>query len=108
MPYLFRFSIRFAPFIAVLLFVTLPARAALFDDEEARRRADAVRLRVEQLERSLSQRLDALEATVKSQALADMLNEIQQIRSDIANPSRDSARSLDRPVGKRCLRASSN
>jgi len=83
-PYLFRFSIRFAPFIAVLLFVTLPARAALFDDEEARRRADAVRLRVEQLERSLSQRLDALEATVKSQALADMLNEIQQIRSDIA------------------------
>ena len=84
MPYLFRFSIRFAPFIAVLLFVTLPARAALFDDEEARRRADAVRLRVEQLERSLSQRLDALEATVKSQALADMLNEIQQIRSDIA------------------------
>ena len=74
----------FAAGIVLLLLTALPTRAALFDDEEARRRIDALRTRVEQLERSLAQRLDTLEATVKSQALVDLLRDVEQIKADIA------------------------
>ena len=59
-----------------------PARAALFDDNEARGRIDALKTRVDQLERSLSQRLDAIEA--KSAALVDLFRDVEQIKGDIA------------------------
>lgn len=59
-----------------------PARAALFDDDEARSRIDALKARVDQLERSLSQRLDAIEA--KSAALIDLFRDVEQIKGDIA------------------------
>ena len=67
-----------------LLFMALPARAALFDDEEARRRIEATRIRLEQTERTLSSRLDALEQTVKNQGLVDLFRDVEQIKSDIA------------------------
>src|SRR5438552_17695341 len=60
------------------------ARAALFDDEEARRRVEALRARVDQLETTLSQRLGALEDTVKGQGLLDLLRDVEQIKADIA------------------------
>jgi tol-pal system protein YbgF len=59
-----------------------PARAALFDDNEARSRIDTLKGRVDQLERSLSQRLDAIEA--KSAALVDLFRDVEQIKGDIA------------------------
>src|SRR6266478_3479899 len=62
--------------------VTVPARAALFDDDEARKRIDGLKVRVDQLERTLSQRLDALEA--KSAGLVDMFRDVEQIKADIA------------------------
>ncbi len=65
-----------------LQLVCAPARAALFDDNEARSRIDALRGRVDQLERSLSQRLDAIEA--KSAALVDLFRDVEQIKGDIA------------------------
>ena len=61
---------------------TVPARAALFDDDEARKRIDALKVRVDQLERTLSQRLDTLEA--KSAGLVDMFRDVEQIKADIA------------------------
>jgi tol-pal system protein YbgF len=61
-----------------------PARAALFDDDEARRRIEELRARVEQLEGSLNQRLGALEDTVKGQGLVDLLRDVDQIKSDLA------------------------
>jgi tol-pal system protein YbgF len=61
---------------------TAPARAALFDDDEARKRIDAQRVRVDQLERTLTQRLDQLEA--KNAAVVDLFKDVEQIKSDIA------------------------
>ena len=71
--------------LALLLAVqlaTAPARAALFDDDEARKRIDVLRGRVDQLERSLNQRLDELEA--KNSAVLDLFKDVEQIKSDIA------------------------
>jgi len=61
---------RLAP-LAVLLFVAqlaAPARGALFDDDEARRRIDDLKTRVDQVERTLAQRLDALGAPLVAAA----------------------------------------
>lgn len=71
--------------LAVLLFaaqLAAPARAALFDDDEARRRIEELRTRVDQIERTLAQRLDAMEA--KSAGLADLFRDVEQIKADIA------------------------
>jgi tol-pal system protein YbgF len=56
------------------------ASAALFPDDEARKSIDALTQRVNQLEG----RLNALENTVKSQGLVDLLKDIEQIKSDVA------------------------
>jgi tol-pal system protein YbgF len=75
---------RLAP-LAILLFaaqLAAPARGALFDDDEARRRIEELKTRVDLIERSLAQRLDALEA--KSAGLADLFRDVEQIKSDIA------------------------
>ena len=63
-------------------FLALSARAALFDDDEARKRIEALRVRVDQLEQQLSQRLERLEA--KDSALVDMFRDVEQIKADIA------------------------
>jgi tol-pal system protein YbgF len=69
-----------------LLFVAslavAPVRAAMFDDDEARKRIDALRVRVDGLEQQLSQRLERIES--KDAALADMLRDVEQIKGDIA------------------------
>ena len=73
-----------APLAVLLLAAQLaaPARGALFDDDEARRRIEELKTRVDQIERTLADRLDALEA--KSAGLADMFRDVEQIKSDIA------------------------
>ena len=73
-----------APLGVLLLAAQLsaPARGALFDDDEARRRIDGLKTRVDQIERTLADRLDALEA--KSAGLADMFRDVEQIKNDIA------------------------
>lgn len=77
-----------APFVLALVtavqLASAPAHAALFDDDEARRRIEELRARVTQLEGSLNQRLGALEDTVKGQGLLDLLRDVEQIKSDIA------------------------
>ena len=61
-----------------------PAHAALFDDDEARHRIDVLKGRVDQLESSLNQRIGALESTVKSQGLVDLLKDVEDIKADVA------------------------
>jgi tol-pal system protein YbgF len=61
-----------------------PAHAALFDDDEARKRIELLKSRVDQLEGSLSGRVGTLEATVKSQGLVELLHDVEQIKADIA------------------------
>jgi len=71
-------------FVALVQLASTPARAALFDDDEARRRIEELRARVEQLEGSINQRVGALEDTVKGQGLVDMLRDVEQLKSDLA------------------------
>lgn len=68
----------------VLLVGTHAAHAALFDDEEARRRIDATNQRLTVLQRQVDDRLAVLEQQAKSGALADLATQIQLLQSDLA------------------------
>jgi TolA-binding protein len=69
---------------ALLVALALPARAALFDDEEARKRIETTNQRLTQVQRQLEDRVAALEAQLKSSGLVEMVNTVEQIRGDIA------------------------
>src|SRR6185503_13098496 len=77
-------SIRTTLAGVALLFTAHVAQAALFDDDEARRRIDSTNLRLSQLERSIEDRLAALEQQVKGGGLADVANQLQVLQSDVA------------------------
>jgi tol-pal system protein YbgF len=62
----------------------LPARAALFDDEEARKRIEAANQRITQVQRQLEDRIAAIESQLKSQGLVDLFNQVEQLKGDIA------------------------
>lgn len=83
-----RVSAAVAPAVLALLVAAqialAPAHAALFDDDEARKRIDVLKDRVDQLESSLNQRVTTLESTVKSQGLVDLLHDVEEIKADIA------------------------
>jgi tol-pal system protein YbgF len=60
------------------------AHAALFDDEEARKRITATNARLDELQRSLDARLASLEQQVKGQGL-DLLRDVEGLKADVAN-----------------------
>ena len=61
------------------------ARAALFDDDEARRQINELRQRVDAADRSILDRLDQLDAAVKDKkAILDLSSMIDGLRGDIA------------------------
>jgi tol-pal system protein YbgF len=70
--------------VAAAQLAIAPAHAAIFDDDEARKRIELLKSRVDQLEGSLNGRLGTLEATIKSQGLVELLRDVEQIRADIA------------------------
>ena len=67
-----------------LFLVAHVAQAALFDDDEARRRIETTNVRLTQLQREIEDRLTALEQQVKGQGLADLSNQMQVLQGDIA------------------------
>jgi tol-pal system protein YbgF len=69
--------------LAVAL-VALPARAAIFDDDEARKRIDATNQRLSQVQKQLEDRIAALETQLKSQGLVELFSQVEQIKSDVA------------------------
>ena len=69
--------------VAVLLGANA-AHAAIFDDDEARRRIEATNQRVAQLQRQLEDRLALLEQQAKSGGLADLGTQVQLLQSDLA------------------------
>jgi tol-pal system protein YbgF len=72
-----------AALVAVWL-VPLSARAALWDDEEARRRIEQTNLRVAQVQKQLEDRIAALEQQLKNQGLVELFTQVEQLKSDIA------------------------
>jgi tol-pal system protein YbgF len=72
--------------VAALAFATFvqSANAALFDDEEARRRIESTNQRLSAVQRQLEDRLTVLEQQLKSQGLVDLFNQTEQMRSDLA------------------------
>jgi tol-pal system protein YbgF len=70
--------------MAATLVVAMPARAGIFDDEEARKRIEATSQRLTQVQRQLEERIGALETQLKAQGLVDLLNSVDQMRNDIA------------------------
>ena len=60
------------------------AQAALFDDEEARRRIEATNQRITLMQRQIEDRLTLIEQQTKGQGLADLATQIQLLQGDIA------------------------
>ncbi len=67
-----------------LFLVAHVAQAALFDDDEARRRVESTNIRLTQLQREVEDRLTAIEQQMKGQGLADLSNQMQVLQGDIA------------------------
>jgi len=84
------FKARRNPALATLalfaLVYVLPqfAHAALFDDEEARKRIAATNQRIDQLQKDLDERVATLERQLKSGALVDLANNVEGLKSDVA------------------------
>ena len=83
-------KVRRSPALAALVLFALIyvspqfAHAALFDDEEARKRIAATNQRIDQLQKDLDERVAALERQLKSGALVDLANNVEGLKSDVA------------------------
>jgi tol-pal system protein YbgF len=74
---------RFAFALVLVLVAAAPlAHAALFDDEEARKRIEATNQRLTQVQRAIEDRISALE--VKVQSIVDLGNQMELLRGDFA------------------------
>jgi tol-pal system protein YbgF len=60
-----------------------PARAGVFD-QDAIKRVDATDQRLAQIQHDLDARLAAIEQQLKSQGLADLFNQLEQLKADVA------------------------
>jgi len=74
---------RFAALLAIAA-LAQSVHAALFDDEEARKRIAETNTRLAQVQKQLDDRVAALESQMKSQGLVDLFNGVEQIKGDIA------------------------
>ena len=64
--------------------VSLPAHAALFDDDEARKRIEATNQRLNLIQRQLEERMTTLEGQLKSQGLVELFSQLEQIKADVS------------------------
>ena len=60
------------------------AHAALFDDEEARKRIAETNVRLTQVQKQLEDRIAALEQQLKAQGLVEMFGAVEQLKADLA------------------------
>jgi tol-pal system protein YbgF len=74
------FRPAFAALALAGLCFSLSARAALFDDDEARKRIEATNQRVTQVQ----DRVSALETQLKSQGLVELFSQVEQLKGDVA------------------------
>ncbi len=60
------------------------SHAALFDDDEARKRIADTNTRLAQVQKQLEDRISALEGQLRSQGLVELFNNVEQIKGDLA------------------------
>jgi tol-pal system protein YbgF len=73
--------------MAALLFALVPAHAALFDDDEARKQVATERARVDDVVKQMgiiNERLGKVEDQLKSGGLLDLQTQIEQLQQDLA------------------------
>jgi TolA-binding protein len=70
--------------LPVLLLVSVSAHAALFDDEEARKRIEATNQRLAQIQKQFDDRIAALESQLKSQGLIELFNQVELLKAEAA------------------------
>jgi len=70
--------------LLALTYGTHGAHAALFDDDEARKRIALTNQRLEQFQRDVGARLTELEQQIKNQGLVELLNGIEALKADLA------------------------
>jgi tol-pal system protein YbgF len=70
--------------VLVAACLALPARAALFDDEEARRRIADMQVRLTQVQKQLEDRLAAIEQQTKNQGVVDLFTQVEQLKGEFA------------------------
>ena len=71
--------------LTFLALVAGPARAGLFDDEEARRRIDQMRSQIESLQRSFDSRFSKVETDVSDRrAIVDLASQIESMKTELA------------------------
>ena len=74
-------ALLFAPLLAL----ALPARAALFDDDEARARIEALRRQVDSDRKALDERLGRIESNlVERRTILDLAGQIEALRGELA------------------------
>ena len=72
-----------AVLIALAFLGAHTAHAALFDDDEARKRIAATNTRLDQLQKDLEARLSTIEQQAKNQGL-DLLRDLEAVKADVA------------------------
>lgn len=71
--------------LAAITFACAGAHAALFDDEEARARIEALRRQVTQTQQAVDERLARIEAEVRDRrAVVDLAGQIEALRGDLS------------------------
>jgi tol-pal system protein YbgF len=69
---------------ALLLFASAHASAALFDDDEARKRIELTNTRLSQVQKQLEDRIAVLEVQLKNQGLVELFNSVELMKADLA------------------------
>ena len=77
-------ALRAACAALLLLGATHTACAALFDDDEARKRIDATNQRLTQIQKQLDDRIAAFETQLKSQGLVELFSQVENLKADVA------------------------
>jgi len=79
---------RLALFVLLAVAAAAPARAQLFDDNEARRRVELLRQQLEAYKKSVDERMTKAESTAQAaadrSALLDLASQIDALRGEIA------------------------
>jgi tol-pal system protein YbgF len=64
--------------------VTAPARAGLFDDEEARKQIIVLRTQLTDVQRALDARIAELESQARNRSIIDLFNQVETLRTEFA------------------------